>query len=223
MDLDESIQRLEKLIAEVRLASLIDDKTILGSALALQQEARLINEGASEFQVVVFGDLNDFKQLNDDYSHEAGNVAITSVGEIIHKLVIEDLGAKAFRQSGDEFVLLLKVESVVHFLSSVFSLGNIPFSHKKQELKTAMSLGYALSDGKTSFSDLLERAEAACQNAKALGDGACVEWTEDSSLNPLVRKTAKCRKCGGARISWNGPKQLAPVALKYCPGCGEAL
>lgn len=223
MTLDESIERLERLIAEVRQASLTDDKTTLGSALALRQEERLINEGTSEFGVVVFGDLNDFKQLNDDHSHEAGDVAINSVGQIIHKIAIEDLQARAFRQSGDEFVVLLRQDSVKDFLSVVASLGSIEFSHKGQELKTAMSLGYALSDGKTSFSDLLERAEAACQNAKALGAGECVEWTEDFKLNPLVRKTGKCRKCSGARISWSGPKQIAPANLTCCPGCGEAL
>ncbi|SRR6266498_3610093 len=67
MSLDESIERLERLIAEVRQASLTDDKTTLGSALALRQEERLINEGTSEFGVVVFGDLNDFKQLNEHH------------------------------------------------------------------------------------------------------------------------------------------------------------
>lgn len=81
MSLDESIERLERLIAEVRQASLTDDKTTLGSALALRQEENLINEGTSEFGVVVFGDLNNFKQLNDDHSHEAGDVAINSVGQ----------------------------------------------------------------------------------------------------------------------------------------------
>jgi diguanylate cyclase (GGDEF)-like protein len=222
MSLDESIERLERLIVEVRQASLNDDKTTLGSALALRQEERLINEGSSEFKVVVFGDINDFKQLNDDHSHEAGNVAINSVGEIIHKIVIEDLQSKAFRQSGDEFVILLRQDSVGDFLSIVSSLGNVVFSHKEKELKTAMSLGYAVSDGKTSFSDLLERAEAACQNAKALGDGMCVEWTEDIRLNPLVRINGKCQKCG-ARISWNGPKGIAPANLKCCPCCGEAI
>ena len=45
MKLDEAIEGLETLIAEVRRASLTDDKTSLGSALALRQEAGLINEG----------------------------------------------------------------------------------------------------------------------------------------------------------------------------------
>jgi GGDEF domain-containing protein len=66
MSLDEAISRLETVIAEVRQASLIDEKTALGSALALRNQERLINDGTSDFDVIVFGDLNDFKRLNDD-------------------------------------------------------------------------------------------------------------------------------------------------------------
>jgi diguanylate cyclase (GGDEF)-like protein len=110
MNLDEAIEGLEKRVAEVRNASLTDDRTRLGSALALRQEESAINKGTSEFDVVVFGDLNDFKHLNDLHGHDAGNVALTEVGEVLWKFVIEDLQCKAYRQSGDEFVILLKLE-----------------------------------------------------------------------------------------------------------------
>jgi len=83
MSLDEAIGRLEELVAEVRQASLTDDKTPLGSALALRQEARLINQGKSPFNVIAFADLNDFKNLNDVHGHNAGDVALNKVGETI--------------------------------------------------------------------------------------------------------------------------------------------
>lgn len=222
MSLDEAIERLEGFVAEVRSASLRDDKTGLSSLLALRQEERLINEGTSDFNVIVFGDLNDFKQLNDDHSHDAGDVAIKTVGEMIQKMVIEDLQGMAFRQGGDEFVILLKQHQAEGFMSVVSSLANILFSHKEKKLRTAMSLGYVFSDGKTSFSDLLERAEIACQHAKVEGDGACIEWTTDLLVNPVVRIGARCRKCS-AKISCNLPKQNAPTELKVCPCCGEPL
>src|SRR6267142_4141845 len=108
MSLDEAIGRLEELVAEVRQASLTDDKTPLGSALALRQEARLINQGKSPFNVIAFADLNDFKNLNDVHGHNAGDVALNKVGETIHNIVIEGWQAKAYRSSGDEFVFLLR-------------------------------------------------------------------------------------------------------------------
>jgi diguanylate cyclase (GGDEF)-like protein len=222
MSLDEAIGQLEKLVAEIRRVSITDDKTKLGNALALEQEGRLISEGASQFDVIVFGDLNDFKHLNDEYGHNAGDVAINKVGETIHKIVVEDLHAKAYRQSGDEFVILLTQDLLESFLSTTPSLGNITFSYNEQELRTAMSLGYVRSDGKTGFNDLLGRAEVACQYAKAQGDGACAEWSDDIKHNPLVRRTGRCQKCR-ARISCNVPEQNAPTELKVCPCCGESL
>jgi diguanylate cyclase (GGDEF)-like protein len=222
MSLDEAIERLETLVAEIKRVSFTDDKTSLGSALALRQEARLISEGASAFNVVVFGDLDNLKSLNDVYGHEAGDVAINNVGQTIHQIVIDDLQAKAFRPSGDEFVILLKQDLVERFLSAASTFGNIVFSYNEKELKTTMSLGYARSDEKTSFDDLLKRAEAACQHAKTQGAGACVEWTEDRKLNRPVRKNGKCQKCS-AKISCDVPEQNAPANLKFCPCCGESL
>jgi diguanylate cyclase len=217
-----NLGQLENLVAEIRRVSFADDKTSLGNALALNHEEQLINNGESEFNVVVFGDLNDFKQLNEDHGYEAGDVAINNVGETIYKIVVDDLQAKAFRKSGDEFVILLKQDLVERFLSAASSFGNILFSYKDKELRTTMSLGYVLSDGKTSFDDLLRRAEDACKHAKAQGDGACVEWTEDIKLNPLVRRSGRCSKCG-ARVTCNVSQQNAPAKLKCCPCCGESL
>ena len=222
MNLDEAIEGLEKLVAEVKSASLTDDKTRLGSALALRQEARLINEGASKFDVIIFGDLNDFKHLNDLHGHDAGDVAINKVGEVIHKLIVAELRGKAFRQSGDEFVILLEQDQIANLLTVADSFRSIGFSYNRKRLETAMSIGYVRNDGKASFEDLLGRAEKACQLAKAKGEGVCMDWTEDMKHNPLVRISGRCRKCG-ARISCNVPKQNAPATLKSCSCCGESL
>ena len=76
MSLAEAIDQLGELATEIKREAFTDDKTSLNSALALHQEGRLNNAGGSESYVVVFGDLNDFKHINDDYSHEAGDVAL---------------------------------------------------------------------------------------------------------------------------------------------------
>ncbi|HXL79322.1 MAG TPA: GGDEF domain-containing protein [Pyrinomonadaceae bacterium] len=222
MNLDEAIEGLEKRVAEVRNASLTDDRTRLGSVLALRQEERSINEGTSEFDVIIFGDLNDFKHLNDLHGHDAGNVALTEVGEVLWKFVIEDLQGKAYRQSGDEFVILLKLGLLDRFLLALTSFTNIPFSHNQQDLSTSISFGFAISDRKTSFADLLQRADAACQMAKAGDLTTAVEWTETLKLNPLVRISGRCRECG-AKITCNVPKENAPTKLSSCPCCGQPL
>jgi len=217
-----NLGQLDNLIAEIRRVSFADDKTPLGNALALDYEEQLINKGASEFNVVIFGDLDDFKDLNDVHGYEAGDVAIRVVGETIDKILVAELQAKGFRKSGDEFVILLQEDLIERFLSAVSSFKNIFFLHKDKELRTSLSIGYALSDGKTSFEDLLRRAEDACKHAKAQSESPYVEWTDVIKLNPLLRKSGNCRKCK-AKISCNVPQQNAPNELKFCPCCGEPL
>lgn len=217
-----NLGQLEYLVNEIRRLSFADDKTPLGNALALAQEEQLINEGKSAYNVVVCGDLDDFKQLNDTFGYEAGDLAIKGVGETINQVVTKGLEAKAFRQSGDEFVILFKEAFVENFVSIIPSFSSITFTHYDQELRTTMSLGYARGDGKTNFQELMKRAEAACKYAKTLSDVVCIEWTEDIKSNSLVRKSGTCNKCN-AKINCNVPQQNAPPELKFCPCCGESL
>ena len=217
-----NFRQLEALLAEIKQVAFTDDKTKLGNALALAQDEQSINAGAGEYGVIVFGDLNDFKHLNDIYGYDAGDVAINKVGEIIYHIVIEDLQAKAFRLSGDEFIILLKQELVERFLLAAAAFGDIAFLYNDNELRTAMSFGYVRSDGRTRFRDLLTRAETACQYAKVQGDGICIEWVEEMERDPLIRIVGKCLNCA-AKISCNVPKQNAPAALKFCPCCGGTV
>ena len=222
MSLAEEIDRLEELAAVIKREAFIDEKTALRSALALRQEARLNRASESDFQVVVFGDLNDFKHINDVYSHEAGDVALRAVGKAIQRIVVDGLGAKAFRQSGDEFVILLKRRSLRKFLLIARKFRSVPFSHNRRKLRTGMSFGYATADGTATFDDLLQRADTACQLAKGLGAGSCVEWTAGIEVNPLVRIGGWCPRCN-ARISCTLPKNDAPGHLTLCPCCSELL
>lgn len=222
MSLAEAIDQLGELAAEIKRAAFTDDKTSLKSALALHQEERLNNPRESQPYVVVFGDLDDFKHLNDDYSHEAGDVALQVIGETIHDIVIDDLKGRAYRRSGDEFVIVLEQGALEGFLAYVPSFRGIPFRYNTKILETGMSLGYAIADGRASFDLLMQRADAACQIAKRPGADPCVRWTEDIDTNPLVRIGGWCQECR-AKISCTLPKDNAPVKPTLCPCCGNSL
>lgn len=222
MNLREAIEQLGQVVEDIKQAVVVDDKTPLKNALALRDESVLIDRGESEFDVVVFGDLNRFKTLNDVHGHDAGDVAIRVVGERMRQTIIERWKAKAFRQSGDEFVILLRRNLIKRFLQETSSFAEILFTHREESLKTAMSFGYAVSDGKTNFNDLLKRAEVACQSAKNQGDGICIKWSKAIERNALVSFRERCQKCG-AKINCDVPQQNAPGKLKRCPCCDELL
>lgn len=213
MNLIEAIEQLKQI-------AFADDKTPLGNALALEQEVKQIENGSSKFDVIVFGDLNEFKTLNDEHGHYVGDIAITQVGEKIQQNIVKKLKAKAFRPHGDEFVILLKQNMLKAFLKEVSSFASIPFSYEEKSLATKMSFGYTINDGKSPFIDLLQRAETACQTAKYEGDGVCLEWTNQSSKNTFISGRKKCRKCA-AKFEWKIPKRNASAGLEICPFCNE--
>jgi diguanylate cyclase (GGDEF)-like protein len=221
MNQREVLEGLEEIVAAFRVAVFTDDKTPLRSAFALREEADTIDQSKSNFDVVIFGDLNQFKRLNDQHGHEAGDLAIREAGKKLHQVAV-NLDGRAFRQSGDEFAMLLQQSQLAAFALNAASFAEISFEHDNKSLKTAMSFGYAVNDGKLSFRDLLRRAEMACQYAKYEGDGVCVGWTGEIQRNPLVTRRARCRRCR-AKINCTVPQQSAHAKLSSCPCCGESL
>lgn len=188
----------------------------------MREISSFINTENYDFGGVVFGDLNRFKGVNDSFGHQAGDLAISLIGEKIKEIFVDDCEARAFRQSGDEFVILIPTENINHFKESVKNFTEISFVFEKQIIKTAMSFGLALIDEKTDFDTLLQRAETACQQAKIRGDGQIIEWTEDIERSALINLRERCNKCG-TKMSCNIPKDQNPKKLTVCAFCGEPL
>jgi diguanylate cyclase (GGDEF)-like protein len=224
MNLQEAINALEQAVAEVTKAALSDDKTPLGNSFALSQAASSVGAGRDHPDIVIFGDLNRFKGLNDQFGHIVGDAAIGYVGGLISELLVKGCQAQAFRRSGDEFVILLSSRELEKFKSIAATFSSCSFEFNGETRKTAMSFGYAISVGAISFDDLLSKAETACQVAKGLGDGVLIEWTEEIERGAVDNLRDRCRNCN-ATITCKVPRQAAPKDGKMlcCPCCGQSL
>lgn len=219
MNLGTAIDQLTDHVGVVRELIYKDDKTELGNALSLSKAA-----AAGEFEIVIFGDMNDFKSLNDSFGHDAGDAAITQIGERIFDLFVDDdeIHAKAYRKSGDEFVLLIQQGALGAFEALVPQFAAVGFRYKDQELHAKMSFGVAIADEETDFEELVMRAETACRSAKSLGDGVCVRWDEAIQRNSPVNKRKTCRSCRTVN-SCSIPSEAAAGDLKLCAFCGESF
>lgn len=222
MSLKDSIDELQSVVNKLAAEILSDDKTSLGNAPALREISLFINREKRDFGAIVFGDLNRFKGINDLYGHLAGDIAIKQTGEKIKKFFVDDCGAKAYRQSGDEFVILFPAEKIKRFKKLAANFAEIIFILNEQTIKTAMSFGLVLINDESGFDTLLLRAETACQQAKIKGDGEVVEWTEEVEKAALVNLRANCNKCS-TKINCNVPKDKKPIKLTICAFCGESL
>ncbi len=141
MNLDVAIEQLFEFVNRIREASYVDDKTPLGNSLALGKEAGSIGTGKSDLDVVIFGDLNGFKYLNDTHGHDAGDVAIGQVGKLIQREFVKTrtIKGKAFRVSGDEFVILINQNAVESFRAKTSSFRSVKFRYEEKKLETKIN------------------------------------------------------------------------------------
>lgn len=222
MSLKDTLDELQSVVKQLAEKILSDDKTPLGNALALREISPFINRENRDFGAIVFGDLNRFKGINDMFGHQAADSAISQTGEKIKEIFVDSCRAKAFRQSGDEFVILFPAQNINKFKKLAKNFAEISFVFNEQPIKTAMSFGLVIIDEKSDFESLLQRAETACQQAKIKGDGSVVEWTEEVEKAALINLRARCNKCG-TKISCNVPKDRNPNKLTICAFCSEPL
>ena len=122
-------------------------------------------------------DLDGFKQVNDSYGHEAGDLVLREVANQITAVVRHD--DVVARLGGDEFVLVLKgigspEGATVVGNKLVAALGHpIPLTHGRSA-RIGASVGIAFSlDRKEPLESLLHRADMAMYAAKGAGKSQC--------------------------------------------------
>ncbi|KGI77652.1 putative bifunctional diguanylate cyclase/phosphodiesterase [Oleiagrimonas soli] len=132
-------------------------------------EMLLVAERKHETVVVVFVDLDNFKLVNDSYSHAIGDKLLTVVAERIHRHL--PAGAVASRIGGDEFTVLvghLKArEDINWFARQLIETLSQPMVVDGYDIVLSASIGIASFplDGYDATT-LLTNADAAMYSAK---------------------------------------------------------
>jgi len=121
---------------------------------------------------ILYLDLDDFKNVNDEFSHEVGDHVLRVIAERIQSCIREiDTGA---RISGDEFVVLLEnvrvSKNAAVIAKKILDTISTPIRIKNSETMITGSIGIAMipKDGK-SDTELLQNADAAMYSAKKEG------------------------------------------------------
>jgi diguanylate cyclase (GGDEF)-like protein len=147
----------------------------------------------------LFIDLDDFKHVNDNLGHDAGDAFLLAVADRIVASVRP--GDLVSRLGGDEFAVLLEsvddaidAEEVATRLVEAFQA---PIAIKEHRLPGSVSVGLAfrLRGERVSADALLRRADVAMYHAKARGKNQRTSYAEsmetaERSMPPLVGRGA---------------------------------
>jgi diguanylate cyclase (GGDEF)-like protein len=168
-DLDATIHSLEALSGTDHLTGLLNRRT---AEQRLTEDLARAKRCSGEL-VVAMVDIDGFKSINDTHGHQAGDVCIKQVAEVMRRNTRE--GDWLARWGGDEFVLVLWDASV--FASAEMVLGRINADLKRSpirlaqggELLLSVSVGGCRYSGEDDIRELLSQADAAMYEAKREG------------------------------------------------------
>ena len=170
---EQHISEQQQRIRELEALSTTDELTGLHNRRGLQEFMTRTLASARRHRedgIVAFLDLNDFKEINDRYGHDTGDIALQKFAENIQKnLRSSDFVA---RIGGDEFVFVLTRTNVENgrtralAIQREVSATSIPARGRKIFLKASM--GIVPYTGDSEFCNLMSSADHAMyENKKA--------------------------------------------------------
>ena len=173
-DLSERVVKLEdemrRLSDEVSTDQLTQIANRRGLIQAFEIEKARLERSGGHLSIGLL-DIDNFKRLNDELGHAAGDVALKTLAEVVSKtLRPADLVA---RYGGEEFVVLLPgtpIDDGQQILTRLQrSLSGGLFMHEDKKVLVTFSAGVTVYRAGERIEDALERADQALYEAKRTG------------------------------------------------------
>lgn len=149
--------------------------------VVMTKEMLYSRQAGGSFGVLVV-DVDHFKQINDTYGHDGGDVVLQQVATSLSNNTRG--GDYAFRLGGEEFLLVMVDIDTQRIVQAAEKLrqriGEDSFRLPQGNIiKVTVSIGIAVHDGHPDYERLLRRADQALYEAKNAGRNRCVLARDD--------------------------------------------
>lgn len=172
--LKEKIKALESNLQNAQIESSTDFLTGVFTRRAIDKQTKIIESkfiNDNEDYIMVFIDLDNFKNINDRYSHDAGDIILSTFSKILQKKSLT--GTLIGRYGGEEFLLIIKNSSINetrNFLIQVREfIHKTKFVYDNLSIKATFSAGIAQRSHFDSLETTIKEADKLLYKAKHLG------------------------------------------------------
>ena len=166
-ELEDEMKRLSDEVSTDQLTQIANRR---GLMQAFEAERARLERNGGELSIGLL-DIDNFKRLNDELGHSAGDEALKSLAAIVSKTLRPT--DHVARYGGEEFVVLLpqtpaaEGEQVLTRLQRALTGGL--FMHKDKQVFVTFSAGVTRYRGAERIEESLERADQALYEAKRTG------------------------------------------------------
>ena len=186
-------KELDRLHAELTAQARTDALTGLGNRLRLHEDLEAMHDRAVRYghaYCVGICDIDDFKQFNDTYGHQAGDDALRKIGEVLNDQ--SRTGDVAYRYGGEEFLIVLPAQSLPEatvVLERIrASVQALAIPHRTSRAGQVVTISVGISAWEHEQLDtpaaVLARADAALYQSKASGRNR-VASREQNQVTPI--------------------------------------
>ncbi|MDZ7819949.1 MAG: GGDEF domain-containing protein [Aliarcobacter sp.] len=173
-ELEEKVKTLEDELTRTKTENMKDSLTGLLTRKAFNDEVKKIDSSYKRLNTqyaIIFFDLDHFKNINDTYGHECGDVILSTFGKIINKSVRDhDIVG---RYGGEEFVAIIHFNlnrELLQFLKRIKTIvTENSFKYKDQKIKVTFSAGVTLRSSYDTYENALQKADMLLYQAKESG------------------------------------------------------
>jgi diguanylate cyclase (GGDEF)-like protein len=186
--LEQAITRMRELQQRLEVQAFEDSLTGLGNRARFLRRLgeSLRREGGST--TVLFLDLDDFKAINDEHGHAAGDAVLVAVGDRIAAAVRP--GDLAARLGGDEFAVLLEDVDDAHgeevAQRLLTSLSAPVLDSERVWVHGSVGIASAVA-GTVGPDELIRRADVAMYRSKEAGKGQVRVWSPEMHPAQVAR------------------------------------
>lgn len=225
------VQRRRELADQARIEAcvrdaLTDPLTGLDNRRVLERELEQALQDTDDRCWLVLIDIDNFKDVNDTYGHQAGDEVLRAVSRTLRTCIRRtDVLA---RFGGEEFAILVRHPSFADVLQHANQIRQqvaaTRCNHDDLVLRVTCSIGFAQAHRPVTAVELIEQADQALYLAKGAGRNRCA-WHDGTSA-ALVYTAARLpqhpevRSCDSAPppqpVSWN--RNYEPGRLRWDAG-----
>ena len=173
----ETQNKLEHLATHDPLTGILNRRAILEQLSKELARSKRERQPGNTFGLSIgFLDVDHFKQINDQYGHQAGDDTLKEISSIIasHLREYDSFG----RLGGDEFLVVtpdMSLENHEGFYKRLLEIiSNLKIKAGDEEISITVSLGVSLANANLSEDQLLSSADAAMYQAKREGGNRVV-------------------------------------------------
>jgi len=172
---NEQRKSLEEKLLELKKENFKDRLTDINNRKYLEEILKeLLNSRKIKKRNIAFGflDIDDFKDINDNFGHTMGDRILKMVANTLKDNVRPS--DQVFRWGGDEFALILFDVDNKRALNKLLNrikvlIGNSFINHQNKKIKVTISVGATLLKENDDIDTLTKRADQNMYNSKEAG------------------------------------------------------